>query len=97
MLVTESRHIQLDPGGNAVIAGTTMKVIELATEHRAWKLDAEALQAGHPYLSLAQVYAALSYYYDHQIEYDAEMDRRDAEYQARRSATELPASLRKLR
>jgi hypothetical protein len=38
-------------------------------------LSAEEIQAGDPDLSLAQIHAALSYYYDHQAEIDAEIER----------------------
>lgn len=77
-------HVALDDRGVAWIKGTTMKVIELAAEKRAHEVSPEELQTWHPYLSLGQVYAALSYYYDHQSDLDAEMDRSMAEFERRR-------------
>ena len=32
--------------------------------------DADEIQRQHPHLSLAQIYSALAYYYDHQAEMD---------------------------
>lgn len=36
----------------------------------------------YPHLSLAQIHAALAYYYDHQTELDAEIQRRRQEVNA---------------
>src|SRR5437870_3438711 len=38
-------------------------------------------------LSVAQIYAALAYYYDHQAEFDAEIERQAGEYEALRSGS----------
>ncbi|MFA7344539.1 MAG: DUF433 domain-containing protein [Terrimicrobiaceae bacterium] len=38
---------------------------DLAGEHLAHGLRAEALQENHPELSLAQIHAALAWYHDH--------------------------------
>ena len=35
----------------------------------------EAIHIQHPDLSLAQIHAALAYYYDHKAEFDAEIER----------------------
>jgi hypothetical protein len=37
----------------------------------AFGWDAEQIRAQYPHLSLAQIHAALAYYYDHQPELDA--------------------------
>jgi uncharacterized protein (DUF433 family) len=68
-------HLVFDDQGRALIRGTTCKVIELAEYHRYWKMDADSLHANLPHLSLAQIHAALSYYYDRQAEFDAQMER----------------------
>lgn len=36
----------------------------------------EELHLQHPYLSLGQIHSALAYYWDHQAELDAEIERR---------------------
>jgi hypothetical protein len=41
----------------------------------AYRSTPEEMHEQHPHWSLAQIHAALSYYYDHQAEYDAEIDR----------------------
>lgn len=72
MSVVETRyeHIVLDDGGIPLIAGTTMKVIELVLERSAYGWSAEELHFQHPYLSLGQIHSALAYYWDHQEELD---------------------------
>jgi uncharacterized protein (DUF433 family) len=70
------RHVVLDERGVALVEGTTLKVLELAAEHRAYRWDAEQLRIQHPDLSLGQIYSALAYYADHRAELDDEIDRR---------------------
>jgi hypothetical protein len=38
-------------------------------------LDVDGIQAAYPHLSLAQIHAALSYYYAHKDELDIQMER----------------------
>jgi len=68
-------HICLDKRGRALIAGTTMKVEQVVLEKVAWGMSPEQIQEQHPCLSLAQIHAALSYYYDHKAECDAEIEK----------------------
>ncbi|NCJ06878.1 DUF433 domain-containing protein [Synechococcales cyanobacterium C] len=72
---TEYKHIQLDDQGTAIIAGSTMKVVELVTSHLADGWDAGELHAQYPHLSLGQIYSALAYYWDHKTTIDAEIER----------------------
>jgi uncharacterized protein (DUF433 family) len=76
MVIAPITHIRLDEQGVAWISNTTTKVIEIVQEHNAYGFDARRLHAEHPHLSLAQIHAALSYYYDHRDEIDAEIARR---------------------
>ncbi|MBI3949228.1 MAG: DUF433 domain-containing protein [Acidobacteria bacterium] len=73
-----STLIELDEQGVAWIAGTKTKVIEVALDKVAYGWSPEEIHFQHNYLSLAQIHAALAYYYEHQAEFDAEM-RRQAE------------------
>jgi len=41
---------------------------------------AEEIQEQHPHLSLAQIHAALAYYYDHKAEMDAEIEREEQSF-----------------
>ena len=54
-------------GGKPVITGTRTPVRSIAAYHP-------------PHLSLAQIYDALSFYYDHQAELDADIEANREEY-----------------
>jgi uncharacterized protein (DUF433 family) len=73
---TNYEHIGLDNNGVPVIAGTTMKVIEIVLEKTAYGWSPEELHFQHPYLTLGQIYSALAYYCDQQNELDKEIERR---------------------
>ncbi|MEO0759950.1 MAG: DUF433 domain-containing protein [Cyanobacteria bacterium J06648_16] len=60
-------------GGRAVIKGTRVPVKVLVGYHHVGQSPAEIL-AGYPNVNMAQFYDALSYYYDHKAEIDAEID-----------------------
>lgn len=76
MSTTSTIHIELDEQGVAWIANTKVKVIEVAVDKIAHGSSPEEMRYQYPHLSLAQIHAALSYYYDHQAELDAEIRRR---------------------
>jgi uncharacterized protein (DUF433 family) len=59
-------------GGRPVIAGTTLRVSDLAAYRTLAGLTAEQLSAQFE-LDLARVHAGLAYYYDHKAEIDAEI------------------------
>jgi len=79
--------ITFDERGRPLIAGTTMKVIELVSEHLAYGWGPEELQYQHPYLSMEQVHAALSYYQAHRQEIDQEIAVLNQEYDRLRAAS----------
>ena len=70
-----STLIELDENGVAWISGTKVKVIEVATDKLAHGSSPEEMHFQYPHLSLAQIHAALAYYYEHQEEFDAEIIR----------------------
>jgi uncharacterized protein (DUF433 family) len=76
---TTYEHIALDEKGTPVIAGTTLKVIELVVEKLAHGWSAEELHFQHPYLTLGQIYSALAYYSDHQAEIEKDIENRLAQ------------------
>jgi len=76
MLATAETHIQLDDKGVAWIDNTKVKVIEVVLDKLAHGSSPEEMHFQYPHLSLAQIHAALDYYYDHQAELDAEIQRR---------------------
>lgn len=73
---TGYKHIELDEEGVPRIAGTRSRVIDLAMEHRAFGYSPEEMQRQHPHLSLAQIHAALAYYWDHCEALDTDIERR---------------------
>jgi len=75
-LETRYEHIILDQAQVPMIAGTTMKVIELVLDSKAYGWSPEELHFQHPYLTLGQIYSALAYYWDHQADLDQCLDRR---------------------
>lgn len=72
---TKYEHIILE-NGVPVIAGTTLKVIELIAEKIAYGWSPEELHFQHPYLSLGQIHSALAYYWDHLSELEKDIEHR---------------------
>jgi uncharacterized protein (DUF433 family) len=66
-------HIFRDTTGVAWIDRTRVKVLEVALDHVAYGWSAEEIHRQHSHLSLAQIHAALGYYYDHQAAIDQQM------------------------
>ena len=73
---TRYEHIVLNEDRVPEIAGTTMKVVELVVEQRAYGWSPEELHFQHPYLTLGQIHSALAYYWDHRDELDHDIRRR---------------------
>ena len=72
-------HIRQDQRGVAWIDDTNVKVIEVVLDRLAYGWSPEEIHFQHPGLSLAQIHAALAYYYDHQAQLDAEIARQEQE------------------
>jgi uncharacterized protein (DUF433 family) len=84
-------HIRLDARGVAWIDDVNVKVIEVVLDRLAYGWSPEEIHFQHPHLSLAQIHAALAYYYDHQATPDAEIAHEEQHAgQLRRQATESP-------
>ncbi len=70
-------HIAHTPGtcgGKPRIAGTRIKVSLIAREYEQDGLSPHQIAEAHPHLTLAQIHAALSYFYDHQAEIAEELE-----------------------
>ncbi len=91
-------YITKDPevcGGKACIDGTRIRVMDIVSLKRQG-YDPERMLEAYPSLSLAQIYAALSYSYEHADEieasfdedraWEAEHERAKAEYLSRKTA-----------
>ena len=72
---TKYEHIIME-NGVPVIAGTTLKVIELVVEKIAYGWSPEELHFQHSYLSLGQIHSALAYYCDHSSELEQDIEHR---------------------
>ncbi|MGI8543677.1 MAG: DUF433 domain-containing protein [Aridibacter sp.] len=66
-------YIEIDENRVAWIADTRVKVIEVALDKLAHGSSPEEIHFQHPHLSMAQVQAALSFYYAHREELEAEI------------------------
>jgi len=53
------------------------EVVEVVLDKMAYGWSPEEMHRQHPHLSMAQIHAALSYYYEHQDEVDADIERRE--------------------
>lgn len=87
LVETRYQHIVLNNAGVALIAGTTMKVIELVLEQAAYGWSPEELHFQHPYLSLGQIHSALAYYWDHRDALDQDIARHRAQVEELRRVT----------
>jgi uncharacterized protein (DUF433 family) len=92
--------IEIDEHGVAWISDKKVKVIEVALDKLVHGSNPEDIHFQYPHLSLAQVYAALAYYYEHENELDSEIQRRWQEVNemaALEANTPLQQRLRELR
>jgi len=63
-----------------------VKVIEVVLDKLGYGYGPDEIIAAHPgTFTLAQIHAAFSYYYDHQAEFDATIERQEKEYQRLRA------------
>ena len=73
---TLDQHIEITPGvagGKPRIAGHRITVHDIAVWHERLGRSADEVATEHD-LTLADVYAALAYYFDHREEIDRDMD-----------------------
>lgn len=84
-MIAAPNHIVLDDKGRPKIEGTRTRVTMIVMDKMSG-MDADRIHAEYSYLSLAQIHAALSYYYDHQAELDKAIADELAEYDAMREA-----------
>jgi uncharacterized protein (DUF433 family) len=90
-------HIVLDEAGIARLAGRRTKVAQIAMDKIAFGWDAEQIQKQYPYLGLAEIHAALAYYYDHQSEIDRQIQESKVRAESIRAQTENRSLLDKVR
>ncbi len=78
MTAVFTTQIEIDGQGVAWIGGTKVKVIEVVLDKMAYGWSPEEIHF-HPHLSLAQIHAALTYYYENQSQLDAQIKQRLAD------------------
>jgi uncharacterized protein (DUF433 family) len=77
----ENQHIEKTPsvvGGKARIAGHRIRVMDIVMWHERRAMSPDEIVAMFPGITLADVHAALAYYFDNREEIDAEFHQ-DAE------------------
>ena len=79
-------HLSVRADGTIHIGESRYQVIHLAAEHYQHGWTAEELLRQHPDLRPEEVYAALTYFYDHREELVAEMKHSAAEVESTRTA-----------
>jgi uncharacterized protein (DUF433 family) len=60
-------------GGKAIIAGTRIKVSQIALEYDVMGWTADEIVQAHPHLTLPQIHDALSFYYENAAEIHSDM------------------------
>ena len=87
MPIVAMEYIEINDRGVAKIIGSRSKVRQIVMDVRNGLSPAD-IHEQYPHLSMAQIHAALAYYYDHTAEIDAEIEA------GRRVADELQAAQR---
>ncbi|MCY3022716.1 MAG: DUF433 domain-containing protein [Planctomycetota bacterium] len=98
LATAERTHIRVDRKGRAWIKGTPYKVLDIAIDHVVHGFSPEEIHFQHygeP--SLAQIHAALSYYYDHQAELDGQLEREVRGFEALRAKAGQSPVVKRLR
>jgi uncharacterized protein (DUF433 family) len=94
-----NQHITKTPGvcgGRACIAGHRIRVLDVVAWHEWRGRSPEEIVDLFPGITLADVYAALAYYFDNRQEIDAERNKQDewANWLNANVPSKIPAELR---
>lgn len=73
MTAVFATQIELDSQSVAWIGGTRVKVTEIVLDKMAYGWSPEEIHFQHPHLTLAQIYGALTFYYENQSHLDAQI------------------------
>ena len=76
MVAVLNSQIEIDNEGVPWIRGANTKVADVVLDKMAYGWSPEEMHRQHPHLSMAQIHSALAYYYEHQHEVDADIERR---------------------
>src|SRR5438034_8712913 len=97
MTVATIPHVVIDDKGVARVAGSRIRVIDIAMEHASLGWPVEEIHRQHSHLTLGQIHAALAYYFDHKAHLDADIERRDRDAEANRLAAGESDFVKRLR
>ena len=75
MVAVLNSLIEIDNEGVPWVTGANTKVVEVVLDKMAYGWSPEEMHRQHSHLSMAQIHAALAYYYEHQAELDAKIER----------------------
>jgi uncharacterized protein (DUF433 family) len=94
-----AKHIEKTPGicgGRACIAGHRIRVQDIVVMHEVRGMSPKEIAAEYPAITLADVHAALAYYYDNQQEIADELRKADewAEWVKANIPSKIPPDLR---
>lgn len=94
-----SQHITKTPGvcgGRACIAGHRIRVMDIVVWHEMRGMPAKEIAAEYPGISLADIHAALTYYFDNraEIEEDFRQDDQWAEWLTANVPSKIPPEAR---
>lgn len=90
-------HIVATPGtcgGKPRIAGTRIRVKEVAICYAYEGMSPEAMTSQWPHVDVASIFAALAYYHDHRDEIDAEIAADDEWYREQKAKGPSPIELK---
>jgi uncharacterized protein (DUF433 family) len=96
MVAVINSLIEIDGKGVPWISGANTKVVEVVLDKMAYGWSPEEMHRQHPHLSMAQIHAALSYYYEHQAEVDADIERRNRYVEEMRAQQRDPLTRQEL-
>jgi uncharacterized protein (DUF433 family) len=94
MELTIARHIEITPGvcgGKPRIVGHRIRVQDIVIWHERLGYSPDEVVSYYPQLTLADVYAALTYYHDHREEIDTDI--REGEELASALQRHIPSKL----
>lgn len=74
MAIVALDYIEVDDRGVARLIGTRTKVRQVVMDVQNG-MSPEQIHSEYPHLSMAQIHAALAYYYDHRVVIDDEIER----------------------
>ncbi len=90
---TAYKYVVLDEDAVPVVAGTTLKVVEIVEAQQTYGWSPEEYHLNHRYLKMGQIYSALAYYWDHKEALDKVLEERK-QFTSQAVQTALPTRCR---